>query len=176
MAKTGPKRTKIQQQLDQAAIAELTLKGWTQLQIAQHLELDQSTVSRDLRAIQEQWKANALRDFDADKTAELENLKQLKREYWAAWERSQADREISSLEKLATGCGAEHQALGRVKVSNRTEQRNGDPAFLNGLVKIVELESKLLGLFPTEKTAGNSAIALTDTQLGTLADLMRNIP
>jgi hypothetical protein len=160
-------RSKIQRELDRAAVAELMLKGWSQLQIAQHLEVDPSTVCRDVAAIQAQWKQQALRDFDADKSAELENLKQLKREYWAGWERSQKAKETSLSEELSAVSG------GRQKVATRVEQRNGDPAFLNGLVKIVELEAKLLGLFPTEKTAGNSAIALTDTQLDTLADLMR---
>lgn len=161
-------RSKIQQQLDRAAIAELTLKGWNQLEIAQHLEIDQSTVSRDLKALQAEWKASALRDFDTDKSTELESLQRLKKEYWSGWERSQKAKETSLSEELSAISG------GRQKTATRTEQRNGDPAFLNGLVKIVELEAKLLGLFPSEKNPGNSAIALTDGQLDTLADLMRS--
>jgi hypothetical protein len=92
----------------------------------------------------------------------------LKREYWAAWERSQSHKETSLSEELSAAAG------GRSRTSTKVEQKTGEVSYLNGLVKIVELESKLLGLFPTEKTAGNSAIALTDTQLDTLADLMRN--
>ena len=60
-------RSKIQRDRDRATVAELRLKGWTQQQIADYLEVDQSTISRDLRVLEQQWKESALRDFDLDR-------------------------------------------------------------------------------------------------------------
>jgi hypothetical protein len=163
----GKPRSKIQSQLDRATVAELYLKGWTQLQIAQHLEIDQSTVSRDLKCLQEQWKASAARDFDTDKAAELERLAMIEKEAWAAWQKSQTAKETSLSEELAVASG------GRSRTSVKIEQKTGEVAYINALVKIVDIRAKLLGLFPSEKTSGGAGLALNDTQLDTLANLMR---
>ncbi len=174
MAKnTGSKRSKTQRQLDRATVGRLTLQGWSQSDIAQYLELDQSTISRDLKAIEQQWKQSAVRDFDLDRQAELERLALLEKEHWAAWERSQQGKETSSLEKLVLGKDDAGQLLGRIKQATRSEQRIGDVQFLNGVGKCIEIRAKLLGLFPSEKTGSGSAIAFTDSQIDLLATLMK---
>jgi len=74
------KRSKLQRQLDQETVARLTLQGgasWT----LPNFEVDQSTVSRDLKAIQRQWKESAIRDFDLDRQQELQRLAMLEKEY-----------------------------------------------------------------------------------------------
>ena len=173
MGKTGPKRSRVQRDLDRQTVAQLTLKGWSQMQIAQHLEVNHSTVSRDLAVIRKEWKESAVRDFDVDRQQELQRLALAEKEFWQAWERSQEGKEISSLEKLVLGKDDAGQPLGRVKQATRTEQRTGDAQFLNGVVKCVEVRSKLLGLFPSEKTTGSGAIAFTDNQVNVLASLMK---
>ena len=61
---------------------------------------------------------------------------------------------------------------GRIKISTRTEQKAGEAVFLNGVVKCVELQAKLLGLFPEGATNIGGSIQLNESQLGTIAALM----
>lgn len=178
MATPGPKRSKTQRQLDRATVGRLTLQGWSQLDIAQYLELEQSTISRDLKAIQQQWKASAIRDFDLDKQQELQRLALLEREYWQGWERSQQAKEASLTEKFG-GRDEAGNPTGRVKLANRVEQRVGEPAFLNGVLSCVRERAKLLDLYPNKETKPESTeaeqqlkgyleyLAVKDSKVGT---------
>lgn len=134
----------------------MALHGWSQVDIAQYLEIAQSTVSRDLKAIQQQWKESAIRDFDLDRQQELQRLSMLEKEYWAGWERSQQSKETSLTEKLATGRDEAGQTLGRVKLATRSEQKVGDAIFLSGIQKVIDTRCKLLGLYPDSNSNGDS--------------------
>ncbi|MEP0915325.1 hypothetical protein NC981_00715 [Leptolyngbya sp. DQ-M1] len=146
------RRSKIQRDRDRATVAELRLKGWTQQQIADYLELDQSTVSRDLKSLERHWQESSLRDFDAERGMQRDRLDLLEREYWQAWERSQESKETSIREQLRNAIASEEGGSiagdGRVKIATRTEQKTGDPQFLNGVAKVITERSKLLGLYP----------------------------
>ncbi len=153
-------------------MARLALHGWSQVDIAQYLEIAQSTVSRDLKAIQQQWKESAIRDFDLDRQQELQRLSMLEKEYWGGWERSQQSKETSLTEKLATGRDEAGQTLGRVKLATRSEQKVGDAIFLSGIQKVIDTRCKLLGLYPEEGIGSEQSITLSDGQLGVLGKLM----
>jgi hypothetical protein len=172
VANPGPKRSKLQRQLDQQAIAKLTLQGWSQIDIAQYLELNQSTVSRDLKVVQKQWKESAIRDFDLDRQQELQRLAMLEKEYWAGWERSQQGKETSLTEKIGTGRDESGNTTGRVKLATRTEQRIGEAAFLNGIQRVIDSRCKLLGLYPKEDSSA-SQVHLNDSQLSVISSLMK---
>lgn len=96
----------------------------------------------------------------------------LEAEYWAGWERSQQGKETSLTEKLATGKDEQGNALGRVKLATRTEQRVGDGAFLNGIQKVIDARCKLLGLYPTDDNSA-SQVQLSDAQLSVIGSLMK---
>ncbi|MBN8564898.1 MAG: helix-turn-helix domain-containing protein [Leptolyngbya sp. UWPOB_LEPTO1] len=169
------KRPKIQRDRDRATVAELRLKGWTQQQIADYLELDQSTISRDLKVLELQWKESALRDFDLDRAMTLEKLRLAEKEYWDAWLRSQQSKETSIREQLRNAIASEEGTTagsGRIKLSTKTEQKTGEAVFLNGVIKCVELQAKLLGLFPEGATNIGGSIQLNESQLNTIAALM----
>src|SRR5262249_32410962 len=59
-----------------------------------------------------------------------------------AWERSTLDREVRTAKEV-TGEGGE--VIGRQEVL-RTEQRDGDPRFLDGALRCVEARCKIFGL------------------------------
>jgi hypothetical protein len=66
-------------------VASLFLRGCKrQVELAQRLGVNQSTVSRDLKVINERWKAAAVRDLDEAKAQELAKLDELEQEYWQA--------------------------------------------------------------------------------------------
>ncbi|MBD1847493.1 HTH domain-containing protein [Cyanobacteria bacterium FACHB-63] len=158
-------RSKIQRDRDLATIAELRLKGWTQQQIADYLEVNQATISRDLKALEQQWKESSLRDFDAERGMQLDRLELLEREYWQAWERSQESKQVSMREQLRNAIASEEGTTagsGRVRMSTRTEEKIGDPQFLSGVAKVITERSKLLGLYPDGQRDRSAEATLKD--------------
>src|SRR5690242_11244148 len=70
-------------------VAELYLQGWSQPAIAHQLDVSQPTICADLKAIRQDWRDSAIRDFDALRDLELQKLDLIEREAWEAWKRSQ---------------------------------------------------------------------------------------
>lgn len=73
-------------------VAELYLKGWTQVDIVRHVDVRQPTISSDLATLHRQWRESSPRDFDAIREAQLQKLDHLEREAWAAYGRSAGTR------------------------------------------------------------------------------------
>jgi predicted transcriptional regulator len=116
--------------------ADLYLQGWTQCKIAEHMGVDQKTVSNDLKAIRAQWRESAIRDFDEAREIELKKIDRIEREAWAAWERSQKPLQT------ATTSDETHQRKTRRQMKNQ----NGDPRFLEQVHKCIASRRALLGL------------------------------
>jgi hypothetical protein len=125
----------------------LYLKQRTQAEIAQTMGVNQGTVSRDLQAIQAEWQRQRLDDFAQAKLRELARVDQLEREYWEAWERSCQDRELTLQEKTTASTGD------RLKAGTRSEGRDGNPEFLRGVERCIELRCKITGAFAAVKIA-----------------------
>lgn len=117
-------------------VSELYLQGWSQTSIASHLHVTQSTVSGDIRAIQNQWRISGIRNFDLIREIELRKLDRLEREAWAAWERSQKPSQSA----VVTGDGSGPQT--RKSVRNQV----GDPRFLDQVSRCIAQRRTLLGL------------------------------
>lgn len=166
-----PRRSPAQRLQDRATIAELTLKGWHQRRIAQYLEVDVAVINRELKLVKSEWKAEALEDTDIYVKAELRRIAMLEAEYWDAWNRSQQDKQVTVQERLQ-GLLEADSSNGRSKVLVRKEQRTGELAALNGLVKCIELRSKLLGLFPEAAATAGGQVHLNEGQLAVIATLM----
>lgn len=160
------KRSPIQRERDELTIAELSLKGWTQRAIADHLELDPSLINKTLKKIKEQWAKEKLESADVAMKRELKKLDLLEVENWRAWERSQGDRTLTLSERLATGMDKEGNAIGRLKTATKTEQAIGESAFLVELRRIIETRCKILGLnAPVELRVQEVAEAMVSDQL-----------
>lgn len=137
----APKRSKVQREHDLARIAELYLKGYTQVQIAQELGLTQPIVSRDLTTLQERWIEQTTIDFDAAKGKELARLDALEREYWQAWRRS-----LEQVTKTRT----KRNHMGDEAIVVR-EETSGNPSFLAGVQGCIDQRCRLLGLYAPTK-------------------------
>jgi predicted transcriptional regulator len=164
----APKRSKIQRERDRVTISELYLKGWSQSRIGEFLEIDQSSVSRELKKIKAAWKEESVRDYDLHVQEQLHRLSAVESEYWAGWERSQVAREQTLTEKLTEAV----EGGSRVKAQKRSETRVGDPKFLEGLLKCIEQRAKLLDLYPRESSTSASQIQLSEGQLSVIGSLM----
>jgi len=119
-------------------ITELYLQGWSQSEIAQHLEVAQSTISKDVQHVRRQWEKSALRNFDQLRAQEVHKLDFVEREAWAAWERSQKPSQSA----VVTDQGG---ATGQ-RTRKSLKHQIGDPRFLDQVNKCVAQRRALMGL------------------------------
>ena len=146
-------------------VADLYLQGWTQCQIAEQVDVKQSTVSDDLKKIQTAWRASSVRDFDQARELELRKIDRIEREAWAAWERSQKPAQTS------TTSDETHQRKTRRQMRNQY----GDPRFLEQVNKCIASRRAILGLdapVRTEiKTDGHTVVERRDRIVTVVAAL-----
>ena len=146
-ANRGPKRSKVQIKQDRTQIAQLYMQGKSQTEIAQKLGLCQQQISYDLKAIQTEWQKDTTLALDAYTARELAKLDHTERRYWEAWERS--IEEFRSRTIKAKGIKADQKIQAKPEQAEQTiytENRCGDPRFLDGVLKCIERRCKLLGL------------------------------
>jgi len=150
---TGKRRSAAQIARDRRRMADLYLQGWLQADIAVEVGVSDATVSRDLKALQSEWLASALVDFNEAKAQELAKVDRLEREYWQAWRRSCENAESVTQEGTA-------KTVDKVKKTSKGQA--GDPRFLQGVQWCIERRCKILGVdAPTEiKHSGRVRVLL----------------
>lgn len=151
-----PKRTEFQRESDLERIASLYLRGWRQADIAADIGLSRQQVSYDLKTIQTRWRTQTAINLDEAKQRELARIDELEREYWAAWEASKGERTKARQEKNVTGAVT--------KASMEKEQRDGNPAFLAGVMTCIDRRCKLLGLDAANKTEISGGLEITEAE------------
>ncbi len=134
----GRQRDSAQIARDRQRCADLYLQGWLQSDIADELGINQSTVSRDLKALHAKWLASALVDFDEAKAKELAKVDRLEREYWRGWLRSCEDAETLRQE------GSKGDGIG--KIVKTAKGQAGDPRFLAGVQWCIDKRCRILGI------------------------------
>jgi len=170
--KTWKQRSRLQREQDRQTISRMALQGKSQQEIANFLELDRSLVSREIKAVRQEWKAASLRDFDELKGRQLAELELVKAELWQAWEQSQAVQETTATEKTALSSGAGTKASGtKIRQLVRQQTKPGDLTFLSGIVTVVKEECKILGLYPQETTGGQT-INLSEAQIDVIGQIL----
>lgn len=143
----APKRTPFEISRDRVFISQLYLQGKTQHEIVEELKksgraytLTQPIISRDLRAVQQEWLKESVRNFDVAKAKELAKIDILEREYWHGWERSRQAKTKTQSEKKETR-GKAQQSARMMK-----EDMLGDPRYLQGVQWCIDRRCQLLGL------------------------------
>jgi hypothetical protein len=167
-------RSRIEREQDRDECMRLLLKGWTFTQIAQFQERSRQLVAHDIKTVEERWKQSAVINFSEARQRQLARLEVLEKTAWEAWERSCQPRSSTrdrrrhlptmdlraledASEALASADGLDDDdsgPAGRVETEHttRTEQRDGDPRFLERIAWCIQERSKLLGLY-LEKAA-----------------------
>lgn len=143
--KSKPPRNDAERARDLKTEARLYLRGWSQADIAEHLGVDRSTVTRDLQSLHEQWQQEALKDIDQVKQLELARIDRLEREHWDAWERSKMPAEGE--QEAIAGPG------GFVVTLHSRRGQVGDARFLNGALDCVVRRCAILGIDAPKKIA-----------------------
>jgi hypothetical protein len=136
-----------------AQVASRYLLGELQAAIAESFGVDQAQISRDLKIIRQQWLESAIRDFDAARAEELAKIDLVEREAWAAWARSQEEKEIASQQEqhdpiVWDDAQGKPQITYKIKkrISMRKEGQAGAPAFLEVVLKCIAKRCEILGL------------------------------
>jgi len=144
-------RTTLEREHDLRETAALYLRGLTQAEIAQQLNVCRQQIGYDLKALQRRWQDSSLADFNAKKAAELAKMDELERTYWEAWERSCQSREITTQER--TQADKSRALDARFKAGVRKEPRDGNPEFLRGVERCIEMRCRIIGAFAAVKIA-----------------------
>ena len=144
-------RTPLEREHDLRETGALYLRGLTQAEIAQQLNVSRQQIGYDLKALQRRWQDSSLADFNAKKAAELAKMDELERTYWEAWERSCQAREITTQERTQGGKSPAPDS--RLKAGVRKEPRDGNPEFLRGVERCIEMRCKIIGAFAAVKIA-----------------------
>lgn len=142
----APKRTPFQRERDLERTTSLYLKGKTQQEIADELNVSREQIKYDLKVIQERWRNDTTINLDEAKQRELSRIDELERTYWQAWERSLDERTKTRTEKYS---GED----GKGKASIEKETLLGLPAYLTGIQWCISERCKILGLYAPIKNA-----------------------
>lgn len=126
-------------------IAEMYLKGRYQSEIAAELGVSQSAISKNLKAVREEWLKSALVNFNEAISKELAKVDNLERVYWESWERSLTPFKSKTV-KAKGNPRTEEELKASAEQTLKTEDRNGDPRYLQGVQWCIEKRCKLLGL------------------------------
>jgi predicted transcriptional regulator len=146
-----------------AAVADLYIQGCYQADIAQQLGVSQPTVSNDIKAIQKEWRASAIRDFDILRERELQKLDRLEREAWEAWERSQKPAQEATMSTDGTA----------QKTVKKVSEQSGDARYLEVVHKCIASRRALLGIDAPVKVAPTSPDGEQAYHSFVMAELMR---
>jgi hypothetical protein len=144
-------------------VAHLYMAGKAQCEIAAELNCSQPTVSLDLAALQKEWLASGLRDFDAIKSEQLAKIDLVEQEALGAWRRSCEDAESRTVkvekgrvyakkgenEELPAD-DAEKLVVVKRLVERSRKGQTGNPAFLTQIQWCVETRLRLINAFEAD--------------------------
>lgn len=151
--RTGGKRTKEQIESDKVFCADLFVKGYAYREIAKRLneynrergldyEITYKTVYYDIDKVLQEWKKERFETVDNYIQLELKKLDKMEVELWQAWELSKTSKKKT---KIVGGNIVNGEISGGVLDNRTLETTNGDPRYLDLLLKVQERRAKLLG-------------------------------
>lgn len=141
------KRPQLQTERDLKLIASLYLEGKTQKEIADALKLNQSTISRELKKVLDEWKVARVHDMDEIKQRELAKLDHLEETYWMAW-----DRSIRTATTISKKVIVQHERVVGQEITDKTEEQIGDPKYLDSIQDVIAQRLRIFGLEAPKKT------------------------
>lgn len=151
--RTGGKRTVEQREADKRFCADLFVKGYTYRDIAKKLneynkengldyDVTYKTVFMDINQVLVEWKKERFTEIDNYIQVELKKLDKMEVELWDAWDKSKSGRRKTKI----VGGEIKNGAISGGSLENRQlEDTNGDPRYLDLLLKVQERRAKLLG-------------------------------
>jgi transcriptional regulator with XRE-family HTH domain len=122
---------------NEAKVADMILKGYSQKDIAATLEINPNTLRWYVHKLTEEWRERGQAAIDVVKARELAKIDLIEKEAWAAWERSQEDTEEETVE---------HTFTRSENVKTKRKGQVGDGKFLDVVFKCIEKRLRLFGI------------------------------
>lgn len=163
-------------------VAKLFLEQCTVTEIAEHLNVSCSIVSRDLKAIRKGWVEANKERAEEILAMELARLDHVVTEYWAAWERSKQSEDTVCDELEPTAGNTECDQAKVVKRRRTCKAQCGNPVFLQGIERCIERRCKLLGVEPPQRiqaevgTDWSKMIHAMDAMIGPPGENAEHVP
>lgn len=137
-----------------AEVSRMYLRGATQAMIAVKLGVDRSTISYDIKALEQEWRDIRFRKLDRHKSMALAKIDEIERAAWSEWDKSQRDIEIVS--------------EGPKGITKTRRGQCGDSRYLKVVLECAAQRCQLLGL---DAWFGNIDWSkLTDEQVKRIAE------
>ena len=155
------KFTQAQREQNMTVIEQMYFSGHPQVEIAARIGVRPQTLTYYLDKLNAIWQEKHAEKLDAHKARELARLDHVEREYWRAWERSQADTETATQEQMD----------GKTRASLTKRSQFGDARFLEGILRCIETRLRIVGGFaptkfaPTDPTGMNEYTGRSDSEL-----------
>jgi hypothetical protein len=152
VAKSVPKRTSQQREDELLVVAEMHAKHRTQREIAAHLGVSHQQICKDLKEIYRRWAEPDKPSLAFYKARMLAKIRFHEKRMEHAWLGSLKPKETVSKKQVSTPGGVSGEGeqpspdRERNEASLRTEERDGNPAFLHSIEWCMEQEIKLRGL------------------------------
>lgn len=157
MARIGIDQEKAAVAARRVKVAELYLDGWIQTEIAGQMDVDQATISRDLKAIMADWKEAARLDMEELRARELAKLAKTYRDACDGWKRSVQDAvKAETVETDSPGKDGKGKKSTRKKGSRQGQA--GDPQFLRIKLECIKRWCEIYGLDAAKEVNHTGAI------------------
>lgn len=154
-----------------ALVADLYVHGKPIAEIASTLKVSRGAISRAMVRMREIWKAKLEVGSEVVKSEQLAKLDKMEAEAWDAWQRSKRESEERIREKnYSQKNGPGHKNA--IKKANR----DGDPRYLEIVLKVVQKRMELLGLLKPESELGNSDSGLIEVVISSRAEAAKMLP
>lgn len=174
-----PKRTTAQREQDLAELLRLLRRGWTQRQAAERLGVAPSQIAYDWKVLLKRLQVEQMGDTEALRNQKVEQLLEVRREAWEAWERSKQDRERRTAETITeTEGGGQPAGQTRTKAVKQVEGRLPEDAYLRTVIMTIQEEAKLDGCAAPLKIAPTTPDGTEPARTGTdqLLALLLSLP
>ena len=155
----GPKRTADEVLRDRADIARMRLEGLTQTRIAEEISrlrsysVSQQTIANDLKAVRDEWLNQSIDNYEQTRLIELSRLDEEENLALEGWERSTLPKKK---ERTRTGT---NDGKPFEEFVQESENRDGNPAFLQRLESIRQRRCAILG-FNAQQRSENINVAI----------------
>ena len=155
----GPKRTPDEISRDRAEVAKMRLEGLTQAKIAERLAslrdytLSPQTIAVELKIVREEWMNQSIDNYDQTRLIELSRLDEEEVNAKDAWARSLLPKKK---ERTRTGT---NDGKPFEEFMQESENRDGNPAFLQRLESIRQRRCAILG-FNAQQRSENINVAI----------------
>jgi DNA-binding transcriptional MocR family regulator len=183
------RRSPVQRELHRTLISDRLLEGRSERTIASELGLSQSTIHRDIEALKQEWLERRLRNRDELLADELRFIGFIQREAISEWRRSKS-QPVTKRSSKSRGFAPKPTKAGEkvtptadlllIEQQVKSEERLGDPRYLESLAWCSSERSRLLGLHAPAKVAqttpeGDAAyVDARDLLLGVIERQCRN--